>query len=180
MYEICLLYRHGAVMKQLTIISLFLAIASLALSINLLRHQHQGPFFIDSTATLSADPNIQAVNQRIALQDEELKKNEKAYNDSIARLFDSLSVRRGEEELLVELMNLESNVYRHKKIDSISRASQAELALAIGQFNGKVKVFCEKRGIPVLFASNNNTVVYGTGEKADLTNEYINFYGSKK
>lgn len=167
-------------MKQLTIISLFLAIASLALSINLLRHQHQGPFFIDSTATLSADPNIQAVNQRIALQDEELKKNEKTYNDSIARLFDSLSVRRGEEELLVELMNLESNVYRHKKIDSISKVSQTELAVAIEQFNGRVKVFCEKRGIPVLFASNNNTVVYGTGEKADLTNEYINFYGSKK
>lgn len=167
-------------MKLLTVVSLFVAIISLGLSMNLLRHQQQGPFFIDSMATLSADPDMQAVNQRIALQDEELKKNEKAYNDSIARLFDSLSVRRGEEELLVELMNLESNVYRHKKIDSISRASQAELALAIGQFNGKVKVFCEKRGIPVLFASNNNTVVYGTGEKADLTDEYNNFYGRKK
>ena len=77
-------------------------------------------------------------------------------------------------------MNLESNVYRKKKIDSISKVSQTELAVAIEQFNGRVKVFCEKRGIPVLFASNNNTVVYGTGEKADLTNEYINFYGSKK
>ncbi|MBR5401704.1 MAG: hypothetical protein IK102_07825 [Treponema sp.] len=167
-------------MKLLSVISLFVAAVSLCLSISLLQNQHQGPFFIDSKAALSVDPDMLSVNQRIALQDEELKKNEQIYNDSIAKLFDSLSVRRGEEEALVDLMNLESNVYRHKKVDSISRVTQAELAVALDLFNGKIKVFCEKRGIPVLFASNNNTVVYGTGEKADLTNEYINFYGSKK
>ena len=167
-------------MKLLTVISLFVAAVSLCLSISLLQNQHQGPFFIDSKAALSVDPDMLSVNQRIALQDEELKKNEQIYNDSIAKLFDSLSVRRGEEEALVDLMNLESNVYRHKKIDSISRIADAEVKIALRQFDAKTKIFCEKKGIPILFSSNNNTVVFGTGEKSDLTGEFVKFLKESK
>lgn len=167
-------------MKLLTVISLLAAIVSLCLSMSLLPDWNRGPFFIDSNQTLSADPNMQLVNSKIATQDEELKRMDRAYGDSVSKLLDSLSVRRGEEELLLELVNLESNVYRHKKIDSISRIADAEVKIALRQFDAKTKIFCEKKGIPILFSSNNNTVVFGTGEKSDLTGEFVKFLKESK
>ena len=162
----------------LLVISLLVSVSSLVASVALLRDRPSGPFFIDSERSLSADPGMLAVNEKIALQDEILKKNERAYDDSIALLLDSLSVRRGNEETLIELMNLESNVYRHKKIDSIAALSRTELENALGLFNGKAAQFCRKNGIQVLFASSNNTVVYGTGGKADRTDGLVKYLGS--
>ena len=86
-------------------------------------------------------------------------------------------MRRGDEEKLIDLMNLESNIFRHKKIDSISTASRTEVDNALNSFNERIKFFGQKRDIPVLFGSNDNSVVYGTGSKADLTNELIEFIG---
>ena len=167
--------------KQLLLatIALLASLASVYMAVGLLRGHQQGPYFIDSAVALEADAEMQAVNQKIAAQDAILKKEEQVFNDSIMKLLDSLSIRRGEEESLMELVNLESNIFRHKKIDSIGKATHDEVAIAIEHFNGKVKVYCEKAGIPVLFGSNNNTVVYGTGKKSDKTKELVTFLGNK-
>ena len=162
----------------LSVFALTASAISLILSVMLLNERPSGPYFLDSTQALSADPDMLAVNEKIAVQDGILKKNERAYDDSIARLLDSLSVRRGDEEILVDLMNLESNVYRHKKIDSIAALSRTELETALGQFNEKAARFCQKNDVQVLFASSNNTVVYGTGGKADKTDELVKYLGS--
>ena len=164
--------------ETLFVVTLLMSLVSFVSSVALLYNRPSGPYFIDSVRSLSADPGMLAVNEKIAIQDEILKKNERAYDDSIARLLDSLSVRRGDEEILVDLMNLESNVYRHKKIDSIGAQSRVEVENAIGRFNEKAALFCQKNGIQVLFASSNNTIVYGTGEKADKTDELVKFLGS--
>lgn len=172
----------GICMKKqliLVVAALLLSAASVYLAAGLLNNRIQGPYFIDSAAALEADVEMQAVNQKIAAQDAILKKEEQVFNDSLMKLLDSLSVRRGEEESLMELINLESNVFRHKKIDSIGKATHDEVAIAIEHFNGNVKVYCEKAGIPVLFGSNNNTVVYGTGKKSDKTKELVTFLGNK-
>lgn len=163
----------------LAVVALLVSVASLLWTADLLENRMSGPYFIDSTIALGADAEMQAINQRIGVQDEILKKEEQAFNDSLMKLLDSLSVRRGEEESLMELVNLESNVFRHKKIDSISRASQVEIARSIEHFNSNVKIFCENAGIPVLFGSNNNTVVFGTGKKTDKTNELVTFLRNK-
>ena len=76
-------------------------------------------------------------------------------------------------------MNMESNIFRHKKIDSIATASHVEVEKAINSFNERIKIFGQEKNISVLFGSNNNTVVYGSGTKADLTKELINFLGSE-
>jgi len=167
--------------KQLLLatIALLASLVSIYMAVGLIHGHQQGPYFIDSAVVLEADAEMQTVNQKIAAQDAILKKEEQVFNDSLMKLLDSLSIRRGEEESLMELVNLESNVFRHKKIDSISRASQAEVAVAIEHFNGNAKVYCEKAGIPVLFSSNNNTVVYGTGKKSDKTKELVTFLGNK-
>ena len=176
----CYLLHAGGMMKKITLISLFVSVVSFCLSINLLKNQYQGPFFVDSDRSLSVAPNIQLANSKIASQSAELKRMDQAYSDSIAKLLDSLTIRRGNEEILLELVNLESNVYRHKKIDSMGKAADVEVKTAIELFNAKTKLFCEKRGIQVLFSSNNNTIVYGSGEKSDLTDELVEFIKESK
>ncbi len=161
----------------LCMVALLLSIASLVSAIILYNNHLQGPFFIESSKVLESDAGMRAINQKIALQDEMLKKEELVFNDSIAKLLDTLAVRRGDEEKLIDLMNLESNIFRHKKIDSISTASRTEVDNALNSFNERIKFFGQKRDIPVLFGSNDNSVVYGTGSKADLTNELIEFIG---
>lgn len=161
----------------LCLLALLLSAASFAASVFLLANQKTGPFFIESSKALEADAQMVAINQKIALQDEILKKQEQVFNDSIAKLLDTLSVRRGEEEKLIELMNLESNIFRHKMIDSISTASHAEVEKAIQSFNERAKAFSKKNGIKVLFGSGDNFVVYGTGTKADVTNKLVEFLG---
>ena len=159
--------------------AILLSVISLVSSLSLLKGLCSGPYFIDTDAALASDSEMQMINQRIALQDEILKKEEKVFNDSIAKLLDSLTVRRGEEEKLIDLMNMESNIFRHKKIDSIATASHVEVEKAINSFNERIKIFGQEKNISVLFGSNNNTVVYGSGTKADLTKELINFLGSE-
>ena len=162
----------------LCLIALLLSAASLAASVWLLKNSAPGPFFIESTKVLEADAEMQAINQKIALQDELLKKQEQVYNDSIAKLLDTLAVRRGDEEKLIDLMNMESNIFRHKMIDSISTASKKKKKKALESFNEKAKTFSQKNGVKVLFGSGSNFVVYGTGTKADLSNKMIEFLGS--
>lgn len=161
----------------LCLLALLLSAASFAASVFLLADQKTGPFFIESSKALEADAQMVAINQKIALQDEILKKQEQVFNDSIAKLLDTLSVRRGEEEKLIDLMNLESNIFRHKMIDSISTASHDEVKKALESFNEKAKIFSQKNGIGVLFGSGSNFVVYGTGTKADVTNKLVEFLG---
>ena len=162
----------------LCLIALLLSAASLAASVWLLKNSAPGPFFIESTKVLEADAEMLAINQKIALLDELLKKQEQVYNDSIAKLLDTLAVRRGDEEKLIDLMNMESNIFRHKMIDSISTASHDEVKKALESFNEKAKTFSQKNGVKVLFGSGSNFVVYGTGTKADLSNKMIEFLGS--
>ena len=162
----------------LCLIALLLSAASLAASVYLLENRASGPFFIETKKVLEADTEMQAINQKIALQDELLKKQEQVYNDSIAKLLDTLAVRRGDEEKLIDLMNMESNIFRHKMIDSISTALRVEVEKAMQSFNERAKVFSEKNSIKVLFGSGDNFVVYGTGTKADVSNKLVEFLGS--
>lgn len=159
----------------LCLIALLLSVASLVASTFLLKNSVSGPFFIESNKVLEFDNEMLLINQKTALQDEFLRKKEQVFNDSIAKMLDSLAVRRGDEEKLIDLMNLESNVFRHKMIDSIKTTTNIEVQKALESFNKKVKTFCEKNEIIVLFGSGNNSIVYGSGTKADMTDKIIKF-----
>lgn len=163
----------------LCVIAIVLSTISLISSFFLNHNRFQGPFFIESNKVLEADAEMQIINKKIAMQDALLKKEEQVFNDSIAKLLDTLAMRRGDEEKLIDLMNLESNIFRHKKIDSIATASRIEVDKVLKSFNERIKIFSQEKGIPVLFGSNNNVVVYGSGTKADLTNELIKFIGNQ-
>ena len=163
----------------LCVIALVLSTISLISSFFLNHNRFQGPFFIESNKVLEADAEMQIINKKIAMQDALFKKEEQVFNDSIAKLLDTLAVRRGDEEKLIDLMNLESNIFRHKKIDSIATATRIEVDKALNAFNERIKLFRQKKGISVLFGTNDNSIVYGSGSKANLTNELIKFIGNQ-
>ena len=163
----------------LCVIALVLSTISLISSFFLNHNRFQGPFFIESNKVLEADAEMQIINKKIAMQDALFKKEEQVFNDSIAKLLDTLAVRRGDEEKLIDLMNLESNIFRHKKIDSIATATRIEVDKALNAFNERIKLFSQKKGFSVLFGTNDNSIVYGSGSKADLTNELIKFIGNQ-
>ncbi|WP_141100508.1 hypothetical protein [Fibrobacter sp. UWH1] len=162
-------------MNKLPFFAMLLSIGFLAYAVFFLEKDICNPYFIDSTSALEADALMQNINKKIGQQDEILKKKEQAFTDSIMGLFDSLSVRNEKDDALVELLNLESNVFKHNMIDSISKASQIEITEAVKNFNVKVAAYCKKNGIEVLFGSNDNSVVYGTGTKADKTKELVTY-----
>lgn len=130
-----------------------------------------GPFFIESTETLASFVPIQNLNQKVKVQDDAVKKMDQLLSDSLARLSDSLDAKDSRRIAIIELLNLESNVKRHKMIDSISVFSKKEMDEAMVLFNSKAALFCKKKNIPVLFSSNANTIVYGMNSKADITDE---------
>ncbi|MCL4103375.1 Outer membrane protein (OmpH-like) [Fibrobacter sp. UWH9] len=164
-------------MNKLSVVALLLSLLFVGIAFKTLANDACYPYFIDSTEVLAADQEMQAINRKIGLQDEILKKKEQNFTDSIMGLFDSTSVRNEKYDALVELLNLESNVYRHNMIDSISKASQAEVEEAVKKFNEKVAEYCKRNGFAILFGSNDNSVVYGTGTKADKTKELITYIG---
>ena len=136
-----------------------------------------GPFFIESEAALASFAPIQNLNQMVKIQDDSIKGMDLLLSDSLTRLSDSLEKNNVEKIALIELLNLESNVKRHKMIDSISVFTKKEMDEVFVLFNTKAASFCKKKNIPVLFSSNANTVVFGVNSKADVTDDLKSFFG---
>lgn len=162
-----------ASMLKMDLLALALAFVSFVCSGALLWNRTAGPYFIESEKVLSARPSLQTLERRLALFDEDWKRRDSRLMDSIARRLDSLSLNREEGEMWLELLNLESNIARYRAFDSASKAVQAEMDVELQMLDGKMAQFCAANGIPVLFASNNNSIVFGSGTKADKTKEFI-------
>ncbi|WP_288786867.1 hypothetical protein [uncultured Fibrobacter sp.] len=165
-------------MLKMDLLALALAFVSFVCSGALLWNRTAGPYFIESEKVLSARPSLQTLERRLALFDEDWKRRDSRLMDSIARHLDSLSVNREESERWLELLNLENSITRHRAMDSASKAVQGEIQGELQMLNGKMARFCAANGIPVLFASNNNSIVFGSGTKADKTGEFNAFQES--
>lgn len=93
----------------------------------------------------------------------------KVYEDSLAVIMDSVAEHKYLAEL--ELLNLESNVYRHQMIDKTSRRANEILKTSLDSFNLVVARFAKQENIPVLFGASSNFIVYGAGSQADFTSK---------
>ncbi|MFA6733756.1 MAG: hypothetical protein WCS71_01515 [Sphaerochaetaceae bacterium] len=158
-------------------ISFVLGLAVFALSVISLHRNVPGPYFIDSSRALGKFAPLLSANQVIARRDANIRIKLKVYDDSLAKLMDSASHHRGLPEM--ELINLESNVLRHEMTDSVARETKALVASASDSFNVMAALFSKREGIPVLFGSSGNTVVFGTGTRADKTDDLLRFVGVK-
>lgn len=141
--------------------------------------QNNGPYFLNTEQVLLEYEPLKIVNEQIAHKNTLLESKMRTFEDSLAKIMDSLSVRRGAEEELLELLNLESNVFRHKQIDSVNAFALSAMKTALDSFDSEIARFCKKEKINVLFGSNANTVIYGTNTKSDITLAFLKFMENK-
>lgn len=144
--------------------------------INFITDSHQGPYFIDSSKIVSADSEIIFFNAEMIKQQNELNEKLRSFDDSLAHLMDSLSVRRGSEEHLIELLNLERNICERKSRDSVAKDFRNKLENRLKKIDDNLGLFSKKNNLQVLFASNNNTIIFGTGTRADKTDAVLKFF----
>ena len=74
--------------------------------------QNSGPYFVNTEQVLLEYEPLKIANEQIAHKNTLLESKMRVFEDSLGKIMDSLSVRRGAEEELLELLNLESNVFR--------------------------------------------------------------------
>lgn len=163
-------------MKKITIFSFLLSFAFLALAFQR-PLSSKGPFFVDTSLVLPFFQPMVEGNRVIEEQDRFLKTQMKQYEDSLAVLMDSVAEHKYLAEL--ELLNLESNVYRHQMITKTSKQAGDILAAAIDSFNLVISEFAQSENIPILFGAQSNFIVYGAGLKADVSTKMQEFVKGK-
>ncbi len=161
--------------RLLTFFSLVISVAFLAGVLHYASFQQEPFYFIETDVVLEKYSPMVAANESIKLKDQLINEKMKVYEDSLSRLIDSLSIRRGNEESLLSLLNLESNVQRHKMIDSTSKVASDLMKNAVESFNAIAAEFCKKNNIHLLFGTTGNFIVYGSHKKADLTEKFIKY-----
>lgn len=164
--------------KKIIIVLLFSALAFL-MSVNLVVNQEKGPFFINTNQVASAYAPLLSVNENLAKEEQSFNKKLSVYDDSISKIMGSLKNHNDSLESLLQLVNMEMNVYQHKMIDSMLNVSEIQLTLASEKFNQSIAAFCQKIGADVMFDIGQNVVVYGSDTKADKTKELIDFFAGK-
>jgi len=132
-----------------------------------------GPYFIETDKALTSFAPLVEANQIVEIKDKAWRAQMKVYEDSLTRVMDSVANHRRLPEL--ELLNQEANVARHKMIDSTSRWATNALKVAIDSFNVVTTDFSKKQNLGILFGAAGNTVVYGTGTRADKTQELVKY-----
>ena len=135
------------------------------------------PFFIDTSEVLSRYEPMLNANRTIGWMDEQIQKRMSVFDDSLAKVLDSLSAGNKSAKDFLEILNMESNVIRHKMVDSIGNIAETMVAGAYNQFDESVASFCQANGIEVLFGTASNFVVYGANGKADRTGALLDYMG---
>lgn len=135
-----------------------------------------GPYFIETDRVLSVYKPLIDANMQVKVKDQVWRDQIKVYEDSLVSLLDSVSEHKRLADL--ELLNLETNVLRHNMVDSTSRLASKVLALAIDSFNVVTANYANMRCFDILFGAVNNTIVFGTGTKADKTSDFIEYLES--
>lgn len=159
-----------------------LAIASLGTSaffavfaVNTFSRVSDGPCFIDTSKALSQYAPLLGANHAIGQMEENVKERMRVFDDSISVVINSIETRDLAKESRLELLNMESNVARHKMLDSIKTIAEQEIKASYVKFDAAVAGFCRKHGIGTLFGTASNTIVYGADGRADKTGNFVRF-----
>ena len=159
--------------------SLLLSIIFVVLIVMTFGNNYRGLFFIDTSLALSRYEPMLSANQTIGTMDDFVRKRMNFFDDSLSKILDSLSKGKLDERNLLELLNMESNVARHKMLDSVRQVAGAEIQNVYEQFNSVVASFGQQHGLEILFGTASNFVVYGAKGKADKTRDLLRYMGVK-
>lgn len=164
--------------------SLKLAIASLGVSaffavfaVHAFLQTLDGPYFVDTSLIKSRYEPLHAVDVSIGQMEADVQKGMARFDDSLSKLMDSLANGNRKDGELLELLNMESNVARHKMLDSVRIIADMKMREAYGYLDRDIAGYCKRYGVEVLFGTASNTIVYGSGGKSDLTPGLLRYMG---
>lgn len=169
------IFKRGMSSLKLAIASLGASAFFVAFAEHSLSCVPEGPFFIDSSKVPSQYTPLLSTNRAIGQMEENVKERMRVYDDSISVIISSIDVRDAAKESRLELLNMESDVARHKMLDSVKTGAEQEIREAYAKFDATVAVFCRKHGIGPLFGTASNTIVYGADGRADKTGDFVRF-----
>lgn len=169
----------GKCEMKLALASLLFSILFVAVAMKTLSGGGRDPFFVDTSLALSRYEPMLSANQTIGTMDDFVRKRMNFFDDSLSKILDSLSKGKLDERNLLELLNMESNVARHKMHDSARQVAGAKIQNVYEQFNSVVASFGQQHGFEILFGTASNFVVYGAKGKADKTRDLLRYMGVK-
>ena len=166
-------------MKKIILVSALLSLVSFALAVCLVFDQTDGPFFINSNQAIGTYGPMQLLNSQLSEKEKKFNAELSVYEDSVSKVLGLLKVRNDSIEALLDLANMELNIFQHKMIDSVTNSSKSQLDAVSEQFGNAIAQFCKSKNINVLFDAKENTIVFGTNSKADKTSEITEFLSGK-
>ena len=137
----------------------------------------RGPFFINTSLVLSQYQPLLTTNQALGQIDENIQKKMAVFDDSISRVISTLENVASPEKDLLELLNMESNVTRHKMQDSARIVANLEIQNSYEKLDREISSFCVFYEIDNLFGSATNFVVFGSRGRADYTDKFMQYLG---
>jgi hypothetical protein len=162
---------------KIVLVSLLLSIFFAVLSAKTFLDNCEGPFFIDTSVVFARYEPLLMANGSIAQMENHVQKRMTRFDDSLSTVLDSLAAGNSDSQNLLELLNMESNVVRHKMLDSVRLAAETKTQDAYRQFDVSVASFCQSEGLKSLFGTASNFIVYGADGKADKTRTMLRYLG---
>ena len=107
---------------------------------------------------------------------------------------DSLAAFESRMELVYDSASLETRTRlkseQVRRIEELGRFTKAEenglikmrselMEPVYKQINSALAEFSRERGLDVVFASSNGSIVYGEGSRADITDDFVSFLNKR-
>jgi len=163
--------------KILVVVSISFSLFFALFALELFSDMQQGPYFVDTSLIKSRYEPLHAVDVSIGQMEADVQKGMARFDDSLSKLMDSLANGNRKDGELLELLNMESNVARHKMLDSVRIIADMKIREAYGYLDRDIAGYCKRYGVEVLFGTASNTIVYGSGGKSDLTPGLLRYMG---
>lgn len=124
----------------------------------------------------------------------ELRKEKDKWDSARRTMADSLAAFESRMELVYDSASLETKkrlkseqVHRIEELGRFTKAEEnglikmrSELMEPVyKQINSALAEFSRERGLDVVFASSNGSIVYGEGSRADITDDFVSFLNKR-
>lgn len=142
-----------------------------------------GPVFLNAEQIMPELASMRAANAEIGARDQAWREELRRSGDSLKSLVDSMSrlyasagaAQRAQFKAELDLLNMESNVARHKGILATTAFSAQRTKAALEESNRLIQQFARGRNYTLVLGTAPGVVLYGAGGRADVSKAFIEY-----
>lgn len=170
----------------LTVLSIVFSLAGLS-AVAYFHHTKVSYGFVNTEKLLNSFIDSQKALDEIRAEEDRWTKERKVIEDSL---------RAFEERMVASYANLSVDEKRKMKNEQVSRIEELgrfnqarskaienkrleKLQGVYQKINAAMKDFAMERGLDIVFASSNGSIVYGDGTDADMTDDFLHFLNNR-